>query len=192
MIDALLEAEQKLNALGPLPFPLPLGASAPALAAAVMAMSKREWIVTGPRFRLAATLRGCPVERLVDPSTGAKPYKWAPSTLDVADRALHAVGLAISSKAPTLCVLGEASLANGAISEAFNVASLQAVPVLFLFITRTLDGAPVAKQSACTPISLAEAYGISSVQTQDIEILTQELKRARSQSNPFVIQFLLE
>ena len=188
----LNKAEQALNALNPKPFPLSVGAAAAAVEAAVSAISKRDWLVCGPRFRVAASLRGCPPERLVDPSDGAKPYKLAPSTLHTADRALHAVGLAIATKNTVLCILGEASVASGAFTEALNIAQLNTAPVIFLCVHRNLDEAPVTRQSAASPIALAQAYGISAVQTDDIEILSHTISDVRAQAQPFVLQFDLE
>lgn len=188
----LKQAEQALNDLSPKPFPLFMGSAAAAVEVAVQSLSKRDWLVCGPRFRAAASLRGCPPERLLDPANGAKPYKLAPSTLHTADRALHAVGLAMASQGTVLCILGEASIANGLFSEALNMARLQEAPVIFLCFNRNLEAAPITVQSAASPIALAQAYGISAVQTGDIEILSQTISDARAQAQPFVLQFDLE
>ena len=192
MSHTLNQAENALNALGPSPFPLTMGGASAAVEQAVNAMSKRDWLVCGPRFRIAAALRGCPPERLLDPADGAKPYKLAPSTLNPADRALHAVGLAMATNAPVLCILGEASVANGAMTEAMNVAQLSSAPVIFFCIQRNLKDSPVTQQSAASPIALAQAYGISAVQTDNIEIITHTIADARSAAKPFVLQFDLE
>ena len=192
MSEEIQNLEADLNSLNPLPFPLSVGKASAALHAAVLAMNNRDWIVCGPRFRIAAALRGCPTERLKDPASGAKPYKLAPSTLHPADRALHAVGLAMGSQSPVLCVLGEASIASGHFTEALNVASLNNAPVIFLCFIRDLNGAPVARQSSASPNALAQAYSISTVQTNDIEILSEAISKARNESHPFVIQFDLE
>ena len=192
MSQVLNQAEQSLNALSPSPFPLTMGAASTAVEHAVLAMSKRDWLVCGPRFRISAALRGCPPERLLQPNDGAKPYKLAPSTMHPADRALHAVGLAMATKTPVLCILGEASVANGALTEALNVAQLNTAPVLFFCVCRNLEHSPVTRQSAASPIALAQAYGISAVQTDDIEIISHTITKARTEAKPFVLQFDLE
>lgn len=192
MSQRILTAEAELNALEPAPFPLMVGPAAAALETAVLALSSRDWLVCGPRFRVAAALRGCPPKRLCNPSDGAKPYKLAPSTLHTADRALHAVGLALGTQTPTLCILGEASIASGSFTEALNIAALNTVPVIFLCIQRSLDAAPVAQQSIASPLDIAQAYSISAVQTSNTEILSQTISEARAQAHPFVIQFDLE
>lgn len=192
MSEEIQNLEANLNALNPLPFPLSVGKAGTALEVAVLAMNNRDWLVCGPRFRVAVALRGCPPERLQDPSAGAKPYKLAPCTLHPADRALHAVGLAMGSESPVLCILGEASIASGNFTEALNIASLNNAMVIFLCFIRNLDGAPVARQSAASPTGLAQAYSISTVQTNDIEILSEAISKARNESHPCVIQFDLE
>ena len=107
----LVAGEQALAALGPTPFHLPLGPLAPAVAGAFTAMPKGEWVVAGPRTRVGVVLRGCPPRRLTDPAQGARPYKLAPESHAPGSRALHAVGLALGSGKPVLCMLGLASAA---------------------------------------------------------------------------------
>ncbi len=160
--EGLGEAEARLQALGPIPFALPLGRLAPIVEGAFTGMKKSDWIVPGPRERIGAVLRGCPPERLVHAHAGAKPYKVAPASSAPGSRALHAVGLALADNAPVLCILGMASAASGSFAEALNVAALAAAPVIFLVTVERLDdGAPVGRQLAASPATLAEAFGIA-------------------------------
>lgn len=167
-LDILAQAEAELTALGPKPFPLPLGRLAPVVAGAVAAMAKGDWIVAGPRERIGAVLRGCPVQRLVDPALGARPYRLAPVSGSPGSRALHAVGLALGCSRPVLCFLGMASVAAGATHEALNTAVLTGAPVIFLHVSQPLpDDAPVGRQLAGDPAAIAEAHGL---QVQRLEL----------------------
>ncbi len=160
-LAALLEAEGRLNALGPLPFPLPLGRTAPVVAGAFTGMGRGDWAVTGPRERVGAVLRGCGVERLLDPAAGARPYKLLPVSAAPGNRALHAVGLAIQCGSPVLCMLGLASAASGALHEALNSAALTGARVVFVLTVMELgDDAPIGPQLAASPAALAAAYGL--------------------------------
>ncbi|MCB9781066.1 MAG: hypothetical protein H6742_21025 [Alphaproteobacteria bacterium] len=160
-LSTLARAEAELAALGPLPFPLPLGPLAPAVAGMVTGMQTGDWLVLGPRERIGAVLRGCPVERLVDPARGARPYKLAPTTGRPGARALHAVGLALGSGRPVLCALGSASIASGALHEALNSAVLTGAPVLFVLLVQQLpDDAPVGRQLAGDVGAIAAAHGV--------------------------------
>ena len=157
----LSDAETRLQALGPVPFALPLGRLAPVVEGAFNGMKKSDWIVPGPRERIGAVLRGCPPERLVHAHAGAKPYKVAPASSAPGARALHAVGLALAD-GPVLCFLGMASAASGSFAEALNVAALSGAPVIFLVTVQQLDdAAPVGRQIAASPATLAEAFGIA-------------------------------
>ena len=82
----LEQAEQDLLALNPSPFYIPMGSWKPIIYGVFEALSKRSWVYCGHRARLGGVLRGCQVERLVDPKTGAKPFKIAPSSLHPAHR----------------------------------------------------------------------------------------------------------
>ena len=133
-MSTLLQAEQALAALEPKPFVVPLGRLAPVVEGAVTAMNRSDWLVTGFRERVGATLRGCPPERLIDLRAGARPYKLAPTSGAPGARALHAVGLAIASNEATLCLLGAASAASGHFYEALNAAALTGAPVIFVVV----------------------------------------------------------
>lgn len=180
-VEQLLAAEAALAALGPKPFPLPLGPLAPVVAAAVPAMAKGDWIVAGPRERVGAVLRGCPVERLVDPAVGARPYKLAPVSGQPGARALHAVGLALGSDRPVLCFLGLASAAGGAAYEALNTAALTGAKVLFLHAApRLTDDAPVSPQLSGELAAVAEALGLVVVRVDGVDALAAAVSQARA------------
>jgi TPP-dependent pyruvate/acetoin dehydrogenase alpha subunit len=186
-ISTLQAAESALAALGPLPFPLPLGGAAAAVAGAVSGMKKGDWLVTGPRERIGAALRGCRVARLVDPTAGARPYKLAPASALPGNRALHAVGLALVS-GPTLCLLGAASAASGAFHEALNLAGSTGAPVVFVLRQPALGDAPVAPQLGASAAELARAHGIACSPVADDEDAVREaVVAARESGAPALI-----
>lgn len=158
--ETLLSADAELSQLGPKPFPLPLGPLAPVVAGAFRGMSKGDWAFSGPRGRVGAVLRGCSAARLVDPVAGARPYKLAPVSDAPGNRALHAVGAAVASGRPTLCLLGAASVASGAFHEALNVGALTGASVVFVVTMQEItDDAPIGRQLAADPAVLAKAHG---------------------------------
>jgi pyruvate dehydrogenase E1 component alpha subunit len=123
-------------------------------------MSKGDWAFAGARGRIGAVLRGASPARLADSTAGARPYKLAPVSSAPGNRALHAVGAAIASGRPTLCLLGAASLASGAFHEALNVASLTGAPVIFVVMMQEItDDAPIGRQLVAGPVTLARAHG---------------------------------
>jgi TPP-dependent pyruvate/acetoin dehydrogenase alpha subunit len=195
----LQQAEIELAALGSTAFAIPLGRWAPAIEAAFTAMDSRDWIVPGARARIGAALRGCSPQRLVDPQTGARPYKMAPSSMDPAVRALHAVGIALAVDGPVLCVLGQAAAANGAFYEAMNTAALTGAKAIFLVMHQELaEDAPIGQQSAASPASAAAAMGIGSKQIDlgngpdAAKAVHKAVQRARELALPFLIQINLE
>lgn len=192
-LSQLRAAEAELEAAGPLPFPLPLGGLAPVVAGAFGGMQTSDWVVVGPRERLGAVLRGCPVSRLVDPRAGARPYKLAPVSDAPGSRALHAVGLALGSGGPVLCMLGLASAASGAFHEAMNAAVLTGARVVFLLSTRELgDDAPVGRQLAASPVALAEAHGLWTVSCEASEEAVREaVAAARTAEGPSLVHVRL-
>lgn len=192
-VSSLAAAERALSALGPKPFPLPLGRLAPVVAGAFTGASKADWVVCGPRERVGAVLRGCAVERLVDPATGARPYKLAPASGTPGARALHAVGLAVATDARVLCILGDASTATGAFHEALNTACLMGAKVTFLVVCQPLgEGAPVGTQLATTPAKLAAAFDIPVSETDaDESAVSAAVVAARSAEGPALVQVTL-
>ena len=89
------------------------------------------------------------VERLVDGTAGARPFKVAPPGTSPALRALTAVGLAHGSGQTALVQLGIGSASDGALHEALNLAALLRPNVIFVVTVHPLDGdAPLAPQLA--------------------------------------------
>ncbi|MFT5684591.1 MAG: TPP-dependent pyruvate/acetoin dehydrogenase alpha subunit [Myxococcota bacterium] len=190
----LAQAEAALAALSPLPFPMPLGRLAGVVEGGFTGVSKRSWVVAGPRERIGAILRGCPVERLVDPSVGARPYKLAPVSGAPGNRALHAVGLALGTGEPVLCFLGLASAASGALHEALNAAVLTGAPVIFLLtVTPIPDDAPINGQLAASPSALAAAHGLQTARVAAVaEAVREAVSAAAAAGVPTLIEAILE
>jgi pyruvate dehydrogenase E1 component alpha subunit len=138
---------------------------------------------------VALALRGCSAERLVDPRAGARPYKLAPNSGAPGNRALHAVGLALAGRQPVLCLLGDASGANGAFYEALNLASLTRAPVVFVLLEHGLGaGAPVGPQRAGEALALAGALGLSArAAAPELEALREAVSAAMALGAPALI-----
>lgn len=192
--ETLRQAEQALAQLNPKPYPPQLGRQAGVVAGGFEGMSRRDWVVAGPRERLGAVLRGCPVERLVDPQAGARPFKLAPVSVAPGNRALHAVGLALGAGGPVLCFLGLASAASGSFHEALNIAALTGAPVIFLVSVASLgEDAPVSTQLASTPATLAHAHGLHIARVPALrEQVRDAVSAARGRGGPCLIEALLE
>ena len=192
--DTLRAADAELSALEPLPFPLPLGPLAPVLAGAFAGMSKGDWAFVGPRGRIGAVLRGASPSRLVDASTGARPYKLAPVSHAPGSRALHAVGAALASGRPSLCVLGAASVASGAFHEALNVGALTGAPAVFVVVMQEIsDDAPIGRQSAADPLALAAAHGWRTFTATASETEVQQaVSEARETGSPSLVLVHIE
>ena len=194
MSDLLKTAETELAALCPPTAAIPLGPMTPVVEGGFTGMNKSDWVVCGSRERIGAVLRGAKPARLVDPHGGARPYKVAPVSDAPGTRALHAVGLALGSGAPVLCILGSASAASGAFAEALNTAALSGARVVFLLATTPIeDDAPVGRQLAGNPIDLAKAHGLSAVsvaaKTKDIKAA---VAKARKGEGPALVHVQLE
>ena len=194
MSDLLKTAETELAALCPPTAAIPLGPLTPVVEGGFMGMNKTDWVVCGSRERIGAVLRGAKPARLVDPHAGARPYKVAPVSDAPGSRALHAVGLALGSGAPVLCILGSASAASGSFAEALNTAALSGARVVFLLATTPIeDDAPVGRQLAGDPIDLAKAHGLSAVsvaaKTKDIKAA---VANARKGVGPALVHVQLE
>ena len=190
---SLTEAEAQLHELGPRPFPLPLGSMAPIVQGVFQGASRSDWMVCGPRERIGAVLRGCSVERLIDPADGARPYKLAPCSEAPGPRALHAVGLAIAGDGPVICMLGTASAATGSFYEALNSAALTGARVVFVVTEQNLpDDAPVARQIAGSIGAMAEALGLTVTRPDPTPAaISAAVKRAREHDGPTLVQIKL-
>lgn len=190
----LEQAEKELIDLKPHPFYVPLGRWLPIIEGAFSGMSARHWIFAGPRARIGATLRGAKPQRVLAAQDGAKPYKLAPSSDHPARRALHAVGSALRTKQPTLCILGDAALACGELHQALSLSAQHQCPIIFLIIRYPLtDEAPIAKQYTTNLKQLTQALELSyqhvSPQKTNIERAVQEASLTLS---PFIIETTLE
>jgi TPP-dependent pyruvate/acetoin dehydrogenase alpha subunit len=165
-IATLREASRALDASGPTPFPLPVDGLEPLIAGAVSALRSGDWYLPGLRERVGAVLRDAPVDRLTDGFAGARPYRVAPPTTGPADRAVYAVGIALSDPERAVLVhLGLGSASDGAFYEGLNAARLTDAPVVFLVAVPSLEPRaglepPVARQTAAGPEALATALGI--------------------------------
>jgi len=191
-IEELQRADHALNAAGPKPFPLPVTGLEAVVAGAILALERGDWWVPGLRERVGAVLRDVPVERLVDGHAGARPYRVAPPTPSPALRALHAVGIACAQpESVTLVHLGIGSAADGAFTEALNLAALLQARVIFLVAVHPLGNeAPVGKQLASTPRQLAKAFGIptTEVDGSDASSVRRAVAEARKAGGPALIE----
>jgi len=192
--DALKRAESELAALCPPAHAIPLGPLAPVVEGAFSGMKKSDWVVCGPRERIGAILRGATPERLVNGNAGARPYKVAPASDAPGNRGLHAVGLALGSGTPVLCLLGSASAASGAFHEALNAATLTQAPVIFLLATTPItDDAPVGRQLAGSAIDLAKAHGLTTAEVKPTSnAIKAAVSKARKAAIPTLIHVQLE
>ncbi len=187
----LVAADRALQELGPRPFPLPIGDLAPVVVGAQAALSKGDWWVPSLRERVGATLRGVPVDRLVD-GAGAKPFRVAPATGSPALRALMAVGLAVAEPDRAVLVhLGVGSASDGAFHEALNLGALLQANVIFLVAVHPLDGdAPLGRQLATSPSALAAAFGLEAetVDGTDAAAVRDAVARARAAKGPRLVE----
>jgi len=192
--EQLKAAEDILAALSHSTHAIPLGPHAPVVEGGFAGMNKTDWIVCGPRERVGAVLRGANPERLADGNAGARPYKVTPSSDAPGSRALHAVGLAAGTGKPVLCFLGSASVASGAFYEALNAAALTQAPVVFLVtLTPITDDAPVSQQLLASPLDLAAAFGIDTLESAPTEKdVRAAVRKARKTAKPALIQVKLE
>lgn len=193
MSDATATVERAcvtLAELDPQPFHLPIGDLAPIVAGAISGLERGDWWVPGLRERAGAVLRDVPVERLVDGTRGARPYKIAPPSPSPALRALYAVGLALGSGRCALAHLGIGSVGDGAFTEALNLGALHRAPVIFVVAVHPLSGdAPLGAQSAASPADLARAYGwaVHAIDTTDATSITQAVRAARASGEPTIL-----
>lgn len=194
LVEAIARVQQADEVLAKdgKPFPVPVRGLEAVVAGAVTALRRGDWWVPGLRERAGAVLRDVPVDRLVDGTQGAKPYKVAPPTPSPALRALHAVGLAQSDRDQVALVhLGVGSAADGAFHEALNLAALLGPSVIFLVAVHPLTGdAPVGPQLAASPAKLAEAFGIPAaiVDGKDAQAVHDAVVAAREAGGPRLIE----
>ena len=149
-----------------------LGKLSPYIEAAVGALSKRNWISVGHRSQLVSCLRGASIESL---GNGSNSYKVAPTIGTPGSRALQSVGLAISSKRPVLCILGNTALSDGTFFEALNVAALRHSPVLFLVLERQTSAMPISSALSTSIDQVTKALGINTHLCTDAKSLGSQV-----------------
>lgn len=195
-VAALRDAERDLAALDPYPMPVPSDGLEAVIVGSVAALGHTDWWVPGLRERVGAVGRGVSVDRLVDATAGARPYKVAPVSPSPADRALYAVGLAMADRdRASLVHLGIGSMADGAVHEAFNLAGLHTPTVIFVVAVHPLDGdAPLARQLATTPSALAALFGLNTttVDGSDPAAVRSAVEKALQTRGPHLIEATLE
>jgi TPP-dependent pyruvate/acetoin dehydrogenase alpha subunit len=186
----LLDADQAFQPIAQ-PFGLPLGNLAPVVAGALDALSRSDWWVPGPRERIGAVLRDVPMERLVPMGRGARPYRVAPGSASAGIRALTAVGLAVASPDDTVLVhLGAGALADGALHEALNLASMLRPNVIFLVAADPLsDGAPLGPQVATSHLEVLDRWAmpLTTLQTPSPEEVADAVRTAKQASGPAIV-----
>lgn len=188
-------ADAALAAADPKPFPLPIAGLEAVVVGTVTALERGDWWVPGLRERVGAVLRDTPVDRLIDGTAGARPYKVAPPDTSPALRGLYAVGLALAN--PDRCTavhLGIGSAADGAFHEALNLAALRNANVVFVVSVHPLgDDAPLGPQLAATPASLAKAFGLTTheVDGNRAKAVHAAVTKARKKGGPHLIQAAL-
>jgi pyruvate dehydrogenase E1 component alpha subunit len=191
-VDRLRDADAELAALSPKPFHLPIHGFEPILAGAVLGIRRTDWWVPGLRERVGAVLRDVPVDRLVDGTRGARPYRVAPPTTAPALRALTAVGLAVAHPESAVLVhLGLGSASDGAFHEALNLAALRNVKVIFLLATAARGpDAPVGPQLAAEPVKWAQSFGIPAtiVDGRSSRAVFEAVLAARARGGPQFIE----
>ena len=189
---AVRAADEQLAGLSPKPFPVPARGLEAVIAGGFEGVERSDWVFPGLRERVGATLRGCPLERLVDPADGARPYRVAPTSGDPAARMLHACGLAMANPDDAvLCFIGQGSASYGAFHEALNLAALRWLNVVFLAGTWTLtDEAPLGPQTAVDLSALAAAYGlrVDVVEGADADAVRAAVAEARAAGGPALVE----
>ena len=119
-----------------------LGRMAVPIENAVQAMKKGDWVSVGRRAQTVACLRGAAPTNI---GNGYPNYRVAPSIGTPGERAIQAVGLAVASSRPVLCILGTSVLSDGRLLEAIQLASSMQAPVIFLLITHETLPTQIAK-----------------------------------------------
>jgi TPP-dependent pyruvate/acetoin dehydrogenase alpha subunit len=189
-IQRLGEADQAFAALSPKPFHLPVAGLEAVVAGGIAGLGKGDWWLPGLRERVGAVLRDVPASKLVEPNVGASSYKVAPADSSPANRALWAVGLAMTGT-PALVHLGVGSASDGAFYEALNLAALHRPAVIFLVAVHPLgEDAPLGPQIAASPSALARALGIpaTEVDGHDVDAITGAVAAARKSGGPHVVE----
>lgn len=163
-----------------------LGSAARVLEDATLAMNKRDWIVAGPRGQVVAALRGCNISNI---DNGAKSYKVAPSSNSASNRALQAVGLALSSQRAVLCFLGAPALGQGGLFEALNIAGLQQLPIVFVIVSPNLSKMPLSHQ-VHSIVDVANSFQCEAMNIEKSEV-TAKIQAFQKDPKPTVLNITL-
>lgn len=186
-LSAVAEADAALAGGGPVP--VALGARAAQVVGALRGIEDTDWWLPGLRDRAGAVLREVPLDRLRDGLLGARPYRVVPPGGSPALRALVAVGLARAGEASACVHLGPGSVADGAFSEALDLAARFAAPVIFVVDQPDLTGAPVPRPAMADVAALAAAYGVpcTAVPASDAAAVRDAVAAARAAGGPHVV-----
>lgn len=171
------------------PVPLALGSRLGQVVGVLRGASEQDWWLPSLRDRAGAVLRGTPVERLLDGSVGARPYRVVPPGGAPALRALWAVGLARSGEGAAIVHLGPGSVSDGAFMEALELAVRYAARVVFVVDQPDLSSAPVPAPCVLDLRLLAASAGVPLVvaSSDDPEAIAQATSAARQRSGPTLL-----
>lgn len=154
------------------------------IAGATLGVSRRTWLLPGQREQGCALLRGVAEDRL----HATRPYRVLPPGTSPAQRALTAVGLALSD-GPVLVFLGTGSLSYGGALQALNLAIQQQAPVTFVvswYDPLNPAAAPFAPQLAVGPATLAMAMGMEAIEVDGSDAVA--VQRAMGGTGPRLIE----
>jgi TPP-dependent pyruvate/acetoin dehydrogenase alpha subunit len=174
---------------------VPLRGLEAVIAGGFLGIERKDWVVPGLRERAGGVLRDCPRDRLLDPASGARPYRITPVSTSPAARMLHACGLAMALRdqdAAVLCFIGQGSASYGTFHEALNLAALHKLRVIFLAHSWNLEHAdsPLARQLAGPISAHALAFGMHA-RAVDGGLVTEVLSAvtdARAAGGPRLIE----
>lgn len=156
--DPLADALRRLRAFGEGEGVVSVRGLEALVVGATLGVSRKTWLLPGPRERACALARGCAPERLDE----ARPYRVVPPGPSPAARALQAVGLALAGE-PALVFVGSGSASYGSFFEALNLAALTRAPVVFV-VAWYANAGPFATQVAVAPAALGRALGLDAAE----------------------------
>jgi pyruvate dehydrogenase E1 component subunit alpha len=175
---------------------------------AAFALQPSDWLVPAFRETGALTLRGLPMQQLLQywggDERGAgfpRALRTLPISIPVGTHMLHAVGIAWAMKqageeVAVLTFFGEGATSEGDFSEAMNLAGVFQVPVVFFCQNNQYAiSVPFTKQTAAPTVAQkALAYGMFGVQVDGNDVFAvyrvtaEALERARGAHEPTLIE----
>ncbi len=198
-----------LNRQGRMPtYPPNKGQEANAVGA-VLALRPDDWLVPSFRELGALLARGIPLKQLYLYWYGnewgshfpIEEYHTLPISVPVGSQPLHAVGIAYAEKLKktgriVLTFMGEGATSQGAVHEAFNLAGVWGVGVIFYIQNNQWAiSLPTEKQTATATLAeKACAYGFDGVQVDGNDLpavyaaVSRAARTAREQSRPVLIE----